>query len=104
MAGTGIALDQMSGEFGQSGMHIAKGFVPTNPHHGDAIVATFFWLGSTNTITTVTDHLCDNVPQPSGWPGTPVGNSYTAATPGPHGAATWLHACPMLAVAMPNGP
>jgi len=76
-AGTGVSLDQMSGSFSLSGMHIGKGFVPTNPHLGDAIVATFFWLGSTNTITTVTDHLCDDVPQPSGWPGTPVGNTYT---------------------------
>ena len=75
-AGTGIALDQMSGSFGLSGMHIGKGFLPTNPHRGDAIVATFFWIGA-DTITTVTDHLCDEVPQPSGYPGTPVGNTYT---------------------------
>jgi len=66
-AGTGIALDQMSGSFGLSGVHIGKGFLPTNPHRGDAIVATFFWIGA-DTITTVTDHLC---------PGTPVGNTYT---------------------------
>jgi hypothetical protein len=45
-----------------------KGFNPTNPHRGNAIVATFFWHGSTNIITSVTDHLTD---------GTPVGNPYT---------------------------
>src|SRR2546426_3778552 len=47
-----------------------KGFNPTNPHLGDAIIVTFFWVGSTNTniITSVTDHLAD---------GTAVGNTYT---------------------------
>src|SRR2546426_3898715 len=38
---------------------IIKGFNPTNPHLGDAIIATFFWLGSTNIIDSVTDHLTD---------------------------------------------
>jgi len=47
--------------------HVGKGF-DANPRLGDAIVATFFWHGSTNTIDTVTDHLED---------GTPVGNTYT---------------------------
>ena len=75
-AGSGITLDQMVGELGESGYHIAKAFGPANPHLGDAIVATFFWSGP-NTITAVADHLCDNAPQPSGYPGTPVGNTYT---------------------------
>ena len=66
--GTGIVLDQQSGGMGQYGVHIGKGFDPVNPRHGDAIVATFFWFGSANTITEVTDHLAD---------GTPVGNHYT---------------------------
>ena len=74
-AGSGITLDQTVGELGETGYHIAKEF-GTNPHLGDAIVATFFWSGP-NTITTVADHLCDGVPQPSGYPGTPVGNTYT---------------------------
>jgi PKD repeat protein len=48
---------------------IIKGFNPINPRVGDAIVATFFWFGSTNIIQSVTDHLTD--------PGfTPVGNTY----------------------------
>ena len=72
---TGIRLDQMVGELSESGYHIAKAFA-TNPHLGDAIVATFFWSGP-NTIVSVADHLCDDVPQPSGYPGTPVGNTYT---------------------------
>jgi hypothetical protein len=72
-AATGIALDQQNGTFGsgtpfESGTHIGNGFNPTNPHLGDAIVATFFWRGSTNVITSVTDHLAD---------GSPVGNRYT---------------------------
>ena len=75
-AGAGITLDQMVGTLAESGYHIAKGFEPTNPHLGDAIVATFFWSGP-NTITTVADHLCDTAPQPSGYQGTPVGNTYT---------------------------
>jgi hypothetical protein len=74
--GGGITLDQMHGTLSESGMHIGNGFGPVNPHLGDAIVATFFWAGA-NTITTVTDHLCDTAPQPSGYPGTPVGNAYT---------------------------
>jgi hypothetical protein len=63
-----VVADQNNGTFGASGTQILKGFNPTNPHLGDAIVATFFWLGSTNIITSVTDHLAD---------GTPVGNSYS---------------------------
>ncbi len=75
-AGSGITLDQQNGTFNDvdpwsnGGSHVGMGFNPQNPHVGDAIVATFFWVGSTNTITTVTDHLSD-VAQ------TPVGNTYT---------------------------
>ena len=73
---SGIALDQQNGVFGDAipwgngGTHVGKGFDPQNPHVGDAIVAIFFWVGSTNTITTVTDHLSDAAQ-------TPVGNTYT---------------------------
>src|SRR2546428_627163 len=69
-AATGIALDQLNGGVGQSGNVFIKGFNPTNPHLGDAIVATFFWLGSTNIIDSVTDVLTTT-------PYTPVGNTYT---------------------------
>src|SRR5260370_35693356 len=74
--GSGITLDQASGvlnegvAWGQGGTHVGKGFEPTNPHLGDGIVATFVWRGTSNTITTVADHLCD----PNN---TPVGNTYT---------------------------
>ncbi|HEY3221678.1 MAG TPA: hypothetical protein VGJ80_13175, partial [Gemmatimonadales bacterium] len=69
-AGDPITLDQFNGTLDAVGMEIIKGFNPTNPHHGDAIIATFFWLGSTNIIMSVTDHLA--------LPGFPlVGNTYT---------------------------
>lgn len=73
-SGSGIVLDQQNGVYDAvpmgGGTHIGKGFEPQNPHVGDAIIATFFWLGSTNTITQVTDHLSDAAQ-------TPVGNTYT---------------------------
>src|SRR2546427_13290795 len=68
--GTGIVLDQMNGTLHESGTMLIKGFNPTNPHNGDAIVVTFSWLGSTNTIDSVTDVLTTT-------PYTPVGNKYT---------------------------
>ena len=70
--GAGITLDQSSATLddgtpsGQGGTHVGKGFLPSNPHTGDAIVATFFWQGWTNTITTVADHLCDANSTPTG--------------------------------------
>ena len=67
--GTAITLDQQNSALGPDGMAILKGFNPTNPHTGDAIIATFFWVGSTNIITSVTDHLANGAR-------TPVGNNY----------------------------
>jgi PKD repeat protein len=69
-AATGITLDQQNGAIGESGTMLIKGFNPTNPHLGDAIVATFVWVGSTYIIDSVTDVLTTN-------PYTPVGNKYT---------------------------
>lgn len=66
--GLDVVAGPINGTFGAYGTSILKGFNPTNPHLGDAIVATFFWLGSSNIITAVTDHLTD---------GTPVGNTYS---------------------------
>ncbi len=69
-AGGGIAFDVRNETLNQRGQNfIIKGFNPTNPRNGDAIIATFFWVGSA-VITAVTDHLTD--PQ-----FTPVGNTYT---------------------------
>ena len=64
----GIVLDTMNGNLGETGRLLLTRFGPRNPHHGDAIVATFFWSGSRAVITSVTDRLSD---------GTPVGNTYT---------------------------
>ena len=67
---SGIVLNQVNSTLGLSGTTLIKGFNPTNPHHGDAIVATFFWFGSTNVIDSVTDVL--TTPDFA-----PVGNKYT---------------------------
>ncbi|HYR14825.1 MAG TPA: PKD domain-containing protein, partial [Mycobacterium sp.] len=64
----GVALDKWNGSLNETGRMLIKGFNPTNPHHGDAIVVTFFWLGSA-TIDSVTDVLTTS-------PYTPVGNQY----------------------------
>jgi hypothetical protein len=67
---SGIALDQQNGTLNEKGTVLIKGFNTTSPHVGDAIVATFFWAGSTNIIDSVTDVLTT---APSY---TPVGNTY----------------------------
>src|SRR5436309_4684272 len=67
---SGITFDQMNGALNQSGNVLIKGFNPTNPHLGDAILATFVWLGSTNIIDSVDDVLTTS-------PYTRVGNTYT---------------------------
>ncbi len=72
-AATGIALDQVNGALGGTNTTmLIKGFNPTNPHNGDAIVASLIWQSSTNTniIDSVTDVLTTA-------PYTPVGNKYT---------------------------
>jgi hypothetical protein len=71
---------------GETGSEIGQGFNPTNPHRGDAIIATFFWRGSTNTIMKVVDHLSDAA-------GTLVGNTYTLVeyvTAGGYSMATYV--------------
>jgi len=75
----GLFLDQWNGALSETSNNpgvcdgsnpcLIKGFNPQNPHVGDAIVATFFWVGGTNVITSVTDHLTDIFR-------TPVGNQY----------------------------
>ena len=67
--GTAITLDQQNGTLNEQNTTVlAKGFNPTNPHVGDAIVATFFWTGPA-TITSVSDFITDAFH-------TPVGNTY----------------------------
>src|SRR2546423_15122610 len=82
----GTALNQANGTLRENGTVLIKGFNPTNPHHGDAIVATFYWLGSTNIITSVTDVLTDAQ-------FTPVGNQYNLVeyvTAGGYSMATYV--------------
>src|SRR5207247_3562571 len=65
----GIALDQQNSAMGQPGRRFVKGFNPTNPQNGDAIVVTLFWVGNTYIADSVTDRLVA-----SGFP--KVGNTY----------------------------
>ncbi len=67
-AASPIALDQQNGALNETNTALLrKGFNPTNPQLGTAIIATFFWQGTTATVIDVTDVLAD---------GTPVGNRY----------------------------
>ena len=82
---TGISLDQVNGTLGETGRILVKGFNPTNPHHGDAIVATFFWRGPA-TIDSVVDVLTNLT-------FTRVGNTYTRVdqtTAGGYSMATYV--------------
>lgn len=82
----GIALDQLNSTLGPAGQLLIKGFNPTNPHRGDAIIATFYWVGSTNIIDSVVDVLTTN-------PYTPVGNKYALVeyvTAGGYSMATYV--------------
>lgn len=65
-----ITLDQLNGFLGGTGNFFRKGFNTTNPHNGDAIVATVFWLGSgPNLVDSVVDMMTmPNFPR--------VGNKY----------------------------
>jgi hypothetical protein len=82
----GITLNRSAGVLNGGGQLLIKGFNPTNPHHGDAIVATFFWLGSTNIIDSVVDVLTTS-------PYTRVGNRYALVeyvTAGGYSMATYV--------------
>ena len=65
----GITLDQQNSTMAEGGRRLVKGFNPTNPQNGDAIVVTLFWVGQTNIVDSVTDHLVNNA-------FTTVGNTY----------------------------
>lgn len=65
-----IALDQQNGLLNETSNFFRKGFNTTNPHNGDAIVATIFWLGSG-------PNLVDSVFDMMTMPGFPrAGNTY----------------------------
>jgi len=83
---SGIALDQFNGTSGQSGTFLVKGFNPTNPHRGDAVIASFFWVGAA-TIQSVRDVITTSPEY------TPVGNTYTlveSVSTGGYNMATYV--------------
>src|SRR5205809_1893113 len=66
---TRIALDQFNGTLNERDTSVlAKGFNPTNPRLGDAVIATIFWVGPA-TIVSVTDFMTNTQR-------TPVGNTF----------------------------
>lgn len=85
-SGTGIVLNKFTGVQGETASELGQGFNAGNPDLGDAIIATYFWRGSTNSITKIVDHLSDAA-------GTPVGNTYTLVeyvTDGTYSMATYV--------------
>jgi hypothetical protein len=85
-SGAGIALNKFTGVQGETTSELGQGFTTGNPDLGDAIIATYFWRGSTNTITGIVDHLSDAA-------GTPAGNTYTLVeyvTDGTYSMATYV--------------
>jgi hypothetical protein len=82
----GITLDQQNGSLNESGQQLAKGFDPRNPHLGDAIIATVYWVGSTNIVDSVIDFVADAN-------NTRVGNQYQLVeyvTAGGYSMATYV--------------
>ncbi len=64
-----IALDQFNGTLNERDTSVlAKGFNPTNPRLGDAVIATIFWVGPA-TIVSVSDFMTNTER-------TPVGNTF----------------------------
>src|SRR5260221_1981589 len=49
----------VNGSLGESGHQLAKGFDHGNPSFGDAIIATFYWVGSTYIVDSVVDFVAD---------------------------------------------
>jgi len=75
-----------NGSLNETGHFLAKGFDPKNPRHGDAVIATVFWLGQTNIVDSVVDFVAST-------PNTRVGNTYHAidyVTAGGYSMATYV--------------
>src|SRR6266511_977740 len=49
----------VNGSLNENGRYLAKGFDHGNPTVGDAIIATFYWVGSTFIIDSVIDFIAD---------------------------------------------
>jgi len=81
----GITLGPVNGSLSESGTQLAKGFDPKNPHHGDAVIAMVFWLGSSS-VDSVVDFVAST-------PNTRVGNTYHLidyVTTGGYSMATYV--------------
>ncbi len=63
-----VSAGSVNGTLGETTLLI-KGFDGGNPRQGDAIIATFVWLGSSDVINSVTDVKTTN-------PYTPIGNTF----------------------------
>jgi PKD domain-containing protein len=82
----GITRSGVNGSLNESGTQLAKGFDPKNPHLGDAVVATFYWLGSTYIVDSVVDFIANAT-------STRVGNPYHLigyVTAGGYSMATYV--------------
>src|SRR2546428_13939938 len=55
---------QQGGTLNESGTVLLNRFL-TNPHHGDAVIATFFWLGPSRRIRSVTEPRMRAHPTPA---------------------------------------
>ena len=55
LSATGITLNKHILSFGQSGTLLIKGFNPISPDTGDAVIATFAWVGPPGIIDSVVD-------------------------------------------------
>ncbi|PYP56383.1 MAG: hypothetical protein DMD40_11170, partial [Gemmatimonadetes bacterium] len=70
----GITMNKQNGTLGESGRLLIKGFNPTNPHHGDAIIATFYWINPSGSTGNIIDSVRDVLTTAPSY--TPVGNQY----------------------------
>ena len=87
----GITLDQQNGALGGNGQLLVKGFNPTNPHHGDAIIATFYWINPSGSTGNIIDSVRDVLTTAPTY--TPVGNPYHLVeyvTAGGYSMATYV--------------
>jgi hypothetical protein len=64
-----VTAGSVNGTLSESGTLLIKGFDGGNPRQGDAIIATFVWLGSSDIIDSVIDVKTTN-------PYTPLGNKF----------------------------
>src|SRR6266576_2415230 len=87
----GITLYKETGTLGESGRLLVKGFNVGNPHHGDAIIATFYWINPSGSTGNIIDSVRDVTTTAPSY--TPVGNQYhfvEYVTSGGYSMATYV--------------